>query len=106
MSGRWVEVEPGRQRFIRDRQPEPELARSDLPIPYIVSDLPAYASPLGDGMIDGRAARREHFRRTNTREVDPSEWRERSAKFKAEKAEKQAIADAWRAGKNINRGTA
>ena len=43
--------------------------------PGIMSDLPAYKSPLGDGWIDGRAARREHFKRTNTREVDPSEWR-------------------------------
>lgn len=43
--------------------------------PGIMRDLPAYKSPLGDGWIDGRAARREHFKRTNTREVDPSEWR-------------------------------
>jgi hypothetical protein len=43
----------------------------------IIRDLPAYKSPLGDGWIDGRAARREHFKRTNTREVDPSEWKAR-----------------------------
>jgi len=41
----------------------------------IIRDLPAYKSPMGDGWIDGRAARREHFKRTNTREVDPSEWK-------------------------------
>lgn len=41
----------------------------------IMRDLPAYKSPLGDGVIDGRAARREHFKRTNTREVDPSEFK-------------------------------
>jgi hypothetical protein len=106
MSGRWVKTELGRQRFIRDRAPEPTVARSDLPMPFVVGDLPAYASPLGDGIIDGRAARREHFKRTNTREVDPGEWKERSAQFKAEKAEKQAIADAWKAGKDVKRGTA
>lgn len=105
MSGRWVEVEPGRQRFIRDQE-YIEPARSDLPLPYVVSDLPAYVSPMGDGVIDGRYARREHFKRTNTREVDPSEWRAASEKFQSERAEKQAIADAWKAGKEIKRGTA
>lgn len=41
----------------------------------VMRDLPAYKSPLGDGVIEGRAARREHFKRTNTREVDPSEFK-------------------------------
>jgi hypothetical protein len=52
-------------------------------VPGIMRDLPAYKSPLGDGWIDGRAARREHLKRTNSREVDPSEWRGgyRSEKF-------------------------
>jgi hypothetical protein len=40
---------------------------------YVQSDLPAYKSPLGTGMIDGRAARREDLKRGNCREVDPSE---------------------------------
>jgi hypothetical protein len=105
MSGRWVEVEPGRQRFIRDRE-YVEPARSDLPVPYVIGDLPAYKSPLGDGIIEGRAARREHFKRTNTREVDPSEWKQRSEQFQSSKAEKQAIADSWRTGTDIKRGTA
>jgi hypothetical protein len=38
-------------------------------------DLPAYASPLGDGMIEGRSARREHLKRNGCRELDPSEFR-------------------------------
>lgn len=41
----------------------------------IIRDLPAYRSPLGDGWIEGRAARREHLKRTGSREVDPSEFR-------------------------------
>ena len=41
----------------------------------IMRDLPAYASPLGDGWIEGRAARREHLKRTGSREVDPGEFR-------------------------------
>lgn len=105
MTGRWVEIEPGRSRFVRDRE-YIEPARSDLPIPYVVSDIPAYVSPLGDGVIEGRYARREHMKRTNTREVDPSEFKATSDQFKANKAEKQAAADAWRAGKDIKRGTA
>jgi hypothetical protein len=41
----------------------------------IMRDLPAYKSPLGDGWIEGRAARREHLKRTGCREVDKSEFR-------------------------------
>jgi hypothetical protein len=41
--------------------------------PYVLSDLPAYKSPLGTGVIDGRAARREDLKRGGCREVDPSE---------------------------------
>ncbi len=51
-------------------------------------DLPAYESPLGRYMVDGRRARREDLARNNCREVDPSEFKPswRSA------AEKAAIA--------------
>jgi len=88
----------------------PMLTEADrakpIAAPMVVSDLPAYASPLGDGVIEGRYARREHFKRTNTREVDPGEWKVASEKFQSERAEKQAIADAWKAGKDIKRGTA
>lgn len=43
--------------------------------PFIVSDIPAYKSPLGTGWIEGRTARREEMKRHNVREVDPSEYR-------------------------------
>ena len=43
--------------------------------PRVLSDLPAYMSPLGTGMIEGRAARREDLARGNCREVDPGEWK-------------------------------
>lgn len=95
---------------VNKRTGEPMLSDVErskpLAAPMVVSDLPAYASPLGDGVIEGRAARREHFKRTNTREVDPGEWRERSKQFQSQRAEKQAMADAWKAGKDIQRGTA
>lgn len=97
-------------QYVDKRTGEPMLSDADrakpIAAPMVVSDIPAYASPLGDGVIEGRAARREHFKRTNTREVDPGEWRDRSKKFQAERAEKQATADAWKAGKDIHRGTA
>lgn len=47
--------------------------RAALPMPYIQSDYAPYVSPLGDGIIEGRAAKREHHKRTNTRPIDPSE---------------------------------
>jgi hypothetical protein len=56
----------------------------------IVRDLPGYLSPLGDGWVDGRAARREHLKANNCREVDPGEWKrnpayaERKARLKAQ----------------------
>lgn len=43
--------------------------------PMIASDLPAYASPLGTGMIEGRAARREDLKRSGCREVEPDEFK-------------------------------
>lgn len=42
--------------------------------PMIVRDTPAYKSPLGDGVIEGRAARREHMKANNCREADPGEF--------------------------------
>lgn len=54
---------------ITDDQPYPSQ-------PFqIMRDLPGYASPLGTGWIEGRAARREDLKRGNCREVDPSEWK-------------------------------
>lgn len=43
--------------------------------PYVWSDLPAYKSPLGTGVVDGRKARREDLKRGGCREVDPSEFK-------------------------------
>lgn len=53
--------------------------------PMIVGDIKAYKSPLGDGVIDGRSARREHLKKHNCREVDPSEHKVqyRNPKFAA-----------------------
>lgn len=57
----------------RDRDGNPMPVPERIVAPRIHSDLPAYMSPLGTGMIDGRRARREDLKRNNCREVDPSE---------------------------------
>ena len=54
--------------------PGPRVRGESL-FPAIWSDCPAYRSPLGTGVIDGRAARREDLKRGGCREVDPSEFR-------------------------------
>lgn len=61
-------------RFYDKRTGEPmETRGAAIARPYIASDIPAYASPLGDGVVEGRAARREHLKRNGMRELDPSE---------------------------------
>lgn len=65
-------------RFVDKRTGKPMRTHGDaLARPYIASDLPAYASPLGDGVVEGRAARREHLKRNGMREVDSSEFKPR-----------------------------
>lgn len=41
--------------------------------PYYSGDIDGYMSPLGNGYIDGRTARREDMAAGGCREVDPSE---------------------------------
>lgn len=47
--------------------------RAPSVFPSIQRDLPAYRSPIGTGVIDGRAARREDLARSGCRAVEPSE---------------------------------
>jgi hypothetical protein len=63
-----------RQAFV-DRDGKAMEAPDRVCLPMIASDLPAYPSPLGTGMIEGRAARREELKRSGCREVDPSEFK-------------------------------
>lgn len=79
-------------KYIWDREHFREHGRGFVPadeywasrpqkiVTNIMSDLPAYISPLSEPgrkptVIDGRRERREELRRNNLREVDPSEWR-------------------------------
>lgn len=66
-----------------DRDGRPMQAPDRICRPMIISDTPAYMSPLGTGEIDGRRARREDLARHNCREVDPTEYKPRikSEKF-------------------------
>ena len=48
-------------------------ARSDLPTPSIMPDLPGYMSVASGQWVDGRQDRREDLKRTGSRELDPSE---------------------------------
>ena len=48
---------------------------SDLPMPYIRSDIKPYTSPVTGKVIEGRAARREDLARSGCREVDPIEYK-------------------------------
>lgn len=63
--GQWIDKQTG----------EPMEVPDAVAAPLIVSDLPAYMSPMGSGLIDGRRARREDMKRHNVREVAPDEWR-------------------------------
>ena len=65
-----------RGEFVEYDRAAARLARCSKPRGIMLHrDIPAYKSPLGDGMIDGRTARREHFKRTGTRPVEPDEYR-------------------------------
>ena len=64
-------------RLVDRRTGEPMLRANEtrgLAMPHVRGDLPDYVSPLGSGVISGRAARREDLKRHGCREVDPSEY--------------------------------
>ncbi len=62
-------------RCVNKATGEPMERLHGISAPRVLSDIAAYRSPLGDGVIEGRAARREHLKRNNCREVDPSEFK-------------------------------
>lgn len=69
-TGEWIDTE----EYLRRRaERAPEVPRSALPCPQIMSDIEPYRSPLGNGWVTSRSARREDLKRGNCREVDPSE---------------------------------
>ena len=49
--------------------------RSQQAGPFLQSDIGGYISPVGNGWIEGRSARREDLKRSGCREIDPSEYK-------------------------------
>jgi hypothetical protein len=68
-NGKWINKATGKPMEAPDR----------VVAPRVISDTPAYMSPLGTGLIDGRRARREDLKRHNCREVAPDEWKPQRA---------------------------
>lgn len=75
-------------RFVSKSTGEPMPVRDENAIcmPMIVSDIPAYKSPLGDHWVDGRRAQREELKRNDMvinekrRKFDREEYAERKAR--------------------------
>lgn len=63
--------------------------------PQIMRDTPGVKSPIDAKWVEGRAARREHMKRHNVREVDPSE--------KPSRPVEPAWVKDWRADRGIER---
>lgn len=74
--------------------------------PYIMPDLPAYRSPLGTGVIEGRRQRREDLARGECREIDPSERIDGTPKSAAKLAEEKAYLKAREGQGSFDRAVA
>ncbi len=83
--------------FVYDKAAQKVVERGVVearPRLHIISDTPAYMSPMGTGLIDGKRARREDMKRAGVREVDPSERPAINPKTEAQAAAEQAQLDA------------
>jgi hypothetical protein len=58
-AGQWVNPSTGEPMLTDDQRSAP------LPLPYVLSDIPAYESPIDGRMITSRSERREDFKRNN-----------------------------------------
>lgn len=63
--------------------------------PQIMRDTPGVKSPIDGKFIEGRTDRREHMKRHNVREVDPSE--------KPTRPSEPAWVKDWRASRGLTR---
>jgi len=52
--------------------PMPIPQRAGLCVPFVVSDIPDYTSPIDGRVISGRVQRREDLKRNNAVEWEPS----------------------------------
>lgn len=55
------------------REPNGKPSRKFV-FPAVIGDTPGHVSPIDGSWVEGRVARREHMKRNNVREVDPSEF--------------------------------
>ncbi len=76
-----------------DRGTVPPLPaqRSAFPAPQLMRDIPEYISPTGSGLITSRSHRREDLKRSDCRELDPSEGPKEP--YKSEKLRKRYSAE-------------
>lgn len=73
MIERYTVTRDGTLRNKRTGEPVPDDNRP-IAAPQIASDYSAYASPVGSGMIEGRAAHREDLKRSGCRIMEKGEW--------------------------------
>ena len=69
--GKWVDKETESKPLLTAKQ----RRSKKIACPMIISDLPAYVSPVTGKLIEGRKARREDLARSGCREVDPTEFK-------------------------------
>jgi hypothetical protein len=62
-------------RLVNKRTGEP-VPNDNTPIaaPRLARDYASYQSPVGNGMIEGRAAHREDLKRSGCRVMEKGEW--------------------------------
>jgi hypothetical protein len=87
-------------RYVWDRDASALVEVTDAPrapsaAPMVMRDTPGVKSPIDGKFIEGRADRREHMKRHNVREVDPSE--------KPKRPVEPAWVGDWRASRGIAR---
>ena len=64
--GRWVNASTGEDMLTDEQRKKP------IALPYVISDIPPYASPIDGRMITSRSERRDDLKRNNCVEWEPS----------------------------------
>jgi len=64
--GRWVSASTGEPMLTEEQRKAP------LPLPTVISDIPAYQSPIDGRWITTRSERRDDLARNNCVEYEPS----------------------------------
>lgn len=59
-----------REKFTGERMGVP--TRDEMPLPFVVSDIPEYRSPIDGKLITSRSERRDDLKRNGCVEFEPS----------------------------------